>query len=131
MPPTWREYLVLQYTDPGMPDSSLLPRTQAEKEVWDRYIDEGWQIGITQADVIFTENLSRLKRDYQGMVLYRTLLSQEMVSLPFVAEVNLGITGGNNEMAINDRILRITALPEFNTTSKEWETQLTLDDKMR
>lgn len=131
MAPTWREYLRMNYSDPGMPDSSLLPRTQSEKEVWDRYLDEGWQIGITQADVIFTENLGRLKRDYEGMVRYRSLLAQKMVSLPFVAEVNLGVTGGANEMAINDRILRITALPEFNTTSKEWETQMAPDDKMR
>ena len=131
MPPTWREYLLTNYKDPGMPDGSLLPRSATEKEVWDRYIDEGWQIGITQADVIFTENLSRLKRDYEGMVLYQSLLSQNMVSLPFVAEVNLGVTGGKNEMAINDRILRITALPEFNTASKEWESQVTADDKMR
>lgn len=131
MPPTWREYLRMHYKDPGMPDATLMPRTQAEREVWDRYIDEGWQIGITQADVIFTENLSRLKRDYEGMVRYRALLAQKMVSLPYVAEVNLGVTGGSNEMAINDRILRITALPEFNTASKEWETQVVLDDKMR
>lgn len=131
MPPTWREYLLSNYKDPGMPDGSILPRSSTEKEVWDRYIDEGWQIGITQADVIFTENLSRLKRDYAGMVLYQILLTQNMVSLPYVAEVNLGVTGGANEMAINDRILRITALPEFNTASKEWESQVTLDDKMR
>lgn len=131
MPPTWREYLLTNYKDPGLPDASILPHSATEKEVWDRYIDEGWQIGITQADVIFTENLARLKRDYEGMVLYQILLTQNMVSLPFVAEVNLGVTGGANEMAINDRILRITALPEFNTASKEWESQVTLDDKMR
>jgi defect-in-organelle-trafficking protein DotC len=131
MPPTWREYLLSNYKDPGLPDGTLLPRNATEKEVWDRYIDEGWQIGITQADVIFTENLARLKRDYEGMVLYQSLLAQNMVSLPFVAEVNLGVTGGPNEMAINDRILRITALPEFNTHSKEWESQMVFDDKMR
>lgn len=131
MPPTWRDYLKLNYKEPDMPDRSLLPHTQAEKEVWDRYIDEGWQIGITQADVIFTENLSRLKRDYAGMVLYRHLLSQNMVSLPYVAEVSLGVTGGANEMSINDRILRITALPEFNMAAKEWEAHVTLDDKLR
>lgn len=128
-PPTWREYLKFNYKDPDMPDVSLLPRNESEREVWDRYIDEGWQAGITQADIIFAENLGRLKRDYEGMVRYRTLLAQNMVSLPFVAQVNLGITGGDSQMAINDRVLRITALPEFNTKGNEWSAQVTPDDR--
>jgi defect in organelle trafficking protein DotC len=125
MAPTWREYLRLEYADPGMPDSSLLPRSSSERIVWDRYVDEGWQAGVTQADVIFTENLGRLKRDYQGMVIYRTLLAQNMVSLPYVAQVDFGITGGDAQMAINDRVFRITAKPQFNIASNEWKTQMT------
>jgi len=129
MPPTWREYLLLSYKDPDIPDVSLLPRTDSEKEVWDRYVDEGWQAGLTQADVIFAESLGRLKRDYEGMVRYRTLLAQNMVSLPYVAELNLGITGGDSQMAINDRKLRITALPQFITAGNEWNTQITPENR--
>jgi defect-in-organelle-trafficking protein DotC len=129
MPPSWREYLKLHYRDPEVPDASLLPRTNAEKEVWDRYLDEGWQMGITQADVIFSENLGRLKRDFQGMVRYRTLLAQNMVSLPYVAQINLGVTTGDSQMAVNDRILRITALPEFNVATNEWNPEITPDKK--
>ena len=129
MAPTWREYLRLNYKDPDMPDSSLLPRTSAEKEVWDKYVDEGWQMGITQADLIFTENLGRIKRDFEGMARYRMLLAQNMVSLPYVAQINLGITTGDSQMAINDRVLKITALPEFNARSKEWNAEITPDDK--
>lgn len=127
MAPTWREYLITNYKDPELPDASLLPRNEEEKDVWDKYIDEGWQAGITQADVIFSENLGRLTRDYEGMVLYRTLLAQNMVSPPYVAQVNLGITGGEDQMAVNDRILRITALPQFNTRGEEWKTEITAD----
>lgn len=129
MAPTWREYLLLQFKDPDMPDVSLQPRTQAEKEVWDKYVDEGWQIGVTQADVIFSENLGRLKRDFEGMIRYRSLLTQNMVSLPYVAQLNLGITGGNEQMAINDRVLRITALPSFNTKGNEWHSEVTTDER--
>lgn len=127
--PTWRDYLKLNYREPDMPDRSLLPRTEAEKTVWDKYVDEGWQLGITQAEVIFSENLGRLKRDYEGMVRYRTLLAQNMVSLPYVAQINLGITGGDSQMAINDRILRITAMPSFNTAGNEWNTEVTPDKR--
>lgn len=129
VPPTWRDYLKLNYNDPEVPDVSLLPRGQAEKEVWDKYVQEGWQVGLSQADVIFTENLGRLKRDYEGMIRYRSLLCQNMVSLPYVAEINLGITGGDSQMAINDRILRITALPEFNINGNEWNPDITPDQR--
>ena len=127
MAPTWREYILTNYANPDLPDSSLLPRNEEEKEVWDKYIDEGWQAGITQADVIFSENLGRLTRDYEGMVIYRILLAQNMVSLPYVAQVNLGITGGEDQLAVNDRILRITALPQFNVRGNEWKAEITPD----
>lgn len=127
--PTWRDYLKMHYKDPDMPDSSLLPRHETEREIWDKYLDEGWQAGITQADVIFAENLGRLKRDFEGMIRYRTLLAQNMVSLPFVAQVNLGITGGDSQMAINDRILRITTLPQFKPQSNEWTALVTADER--
>ncbi len=129
MAPTWRDYLKMHYKDPDMPDSSLMPRNEVEKNVWDKYLDEGWQAGVTQADVIFAENLGRLKRDYEGMVRYHTLLAQNMVSLPFVAQVNLGVTGGDSQMAINDRLLRITTLPRLNTASNEWNALVTSDER--
>lgn len=129
MAPTWRDYLKMHYKDPDVPDSSLLPRNEVEKNVWDKYLDEGWQAGITQADVIFAENLGRLKRDYEGMIRYRTLLAQNIVSLPYVAQVNLGVTGGDSQMAINDRILRITTLPQFNSASNEWTALVTEDER--
>ncbi|MBN9287054.1 MAG: hypothetical protein BGO43_11765 [Gammaproteobacteria bacterium 39-13] len=129
MAPTWRDYLKMHYKEPDMPDMSLLPRDETEKTVWDKYLDEGWQAGVTQADVIFAENLGRLKRDFEGMIRYRTLLAQNMVSLPFVAQVNLGITGGDSQMAINDRILRITTLPQFKSASNEWTALVTADER--
>jgi len=127
--PTWRDYLLMHYSEPDVPDRSLLPRTETEKEIWQQYIDQGWQIGLSQADIIFSENLGRLKRDFEGMVRYRSLLAQNMVSPPYVAEVNFGITGGEDQMAINDRVLRITALPKFNTLGNEWLAQVTPDER--
>lgn len=125
MPPTWRDYLFLKFIKPEMPDPSLLPRSETERRVWDRYVQEGWQAGIDQADSIFSENLGRLKRDYEGMVRYRNLLAQNMVSPPYVAEVNMGVTGNDEEMSVNDRIFKITALPAFKYQGQgeQWETQ--------
>lgn len=123
--PTWRDYLVMNYSTPENPDKSLLPRNQVEKKVWDHFIDVGWQAGISQADTIFDEQLGRVHRDYQGMILYRTLLAQKMVSPPFVAQINFGVTGGDDKMAVNDRVLQITSMAGFNADSEQWETEIT------
>lgn len=123
-PPTWREYLWMNYEPPEMPDKTLLPRNKAEKIIWEHDIEEGWQAGSSQAEVIYHENLSRLVRDYKGMILYRKLLAQNMVSAPFVATVDMGITGGESDMSINDRVLRITSFPELNPEGQTWKTEM-------
>lgn len=123
-PPTWRDYLKMEFSEPDLPDRSLLPRDETEKNVWDRYVQEGWRAGIVQANTIFLEQLGRLKRDYQGMVRYHTLLAQNIVSKPFVGRTELGITGGSEEMAVNDRVLRITAKPSLNQDTKSWKADV-------
>ena len=124
-PPTWREYLWMSFGQPSPPDATLLPKTDAEREVWKTYVTEGWQEGEHQADQIYQENLARLQRDYTGMALYRQLLMQHMVSKPFVARSELGITGNDSSIRINDQVLRITALPKLTPNSSQWQPVLT------
>ncbi len=119
-PPTWRDYLWLHYKKPELPDKSILPKNQEELTIWQHYVAIGWKQGIKQANSIFSDSLSRLTRDYQGMALYRKLLNQHMISAPFVAKTDLGITGGGSKITINDQVLRITAKPQLNANSKEW-----------
>lgn len=123
--PTWREYLWMSYSPPENPDKSLLPKSQAERLLWKKYVDEGWKCGIQQAETIFRENVGRLKRDYEGMIRYRTLLAQYMVSPPFVAELEMGVTGGGSDLTVNDRVLRITAFPSLQNDSRSWKTEIT------
>lgn len=120
-PPNWRDYLWLQYRSPEMPDKILLPRNAEERKVWRTNINRGWQKGIEQAYSIFRQNLARLKRDYNGMVLYRKLLQEKMVSAPFVSRTEMGVTGDGTDMHINDQVLRITVLPSLQTNSKRWK----------
>lgn len=123
--PNWRDYLWLGYKTPETPDRTLLPRNREERIVWKKYIDEGWVAGMQQAELIFKENIARIKRDYQGMILYRTLLAQNIVSPPFVAEMDMGVTGGGTDLTVNDRILRITAFPALQNDSENWKTEIT------
>ncbi len=120
-PPNWREYLWLTFSKPQLPDKSLLPRTSYEQTIWRKNISIGWESGITQAYSIFQQNLARLKRDYRGMVLYRKLLQEKMISAPFVARTELGVTGNGSDMRINDQVLRIVELPQLQTNSRGWK----------
>ena len=73
------------------------------------------------ADMGMEINLNRLKRDFEGRVLYHTLLRKGMVSAPVLATANAGITGDpSKDLNINERIYRITAQPEFNHEQKSW-----------
>lgn len=125
-PPTWEDYLWLDYKKPDMADATLLPKDEQEQKLWRQYINIGWQNGIDQANNIYSDSLAKLTRDYRGMMLYRKLLADHMVSKPFVAKANMGITSNsdNTEMRINDRILRITSVPKLQPDSKEWKPTL-------
>lgn len=120
-PPTWRDYLWMNYPQPSIPNSSLLPINNTERQVWRYYVTIGWKNGIQQANNIFDANLARLNRDYKGMILYRKLYEENMVSAPYVAKTDLGITGNANEMNIGDEVLRITALPALNLQGNTWK----------
>jgi len=119
-PPTWRTYLTMNYLPPSVPDSTLLPKTKEEASAWNEFLTQGWEQGISQANDIFRSNLDRLQRDVLGMILYKKLLAQHMVSAPFVANTNLGVTGDKDEMHINDQVLRITSESKLMTDSSKW-----------
>lgn len=119
--PSWRDYLWMSYDKPAPPNALLLPQTSAERSAWKKYITEGWNQGVTQANAIFEENTEKLKRDYDGMLLYKELLAKDMITQPYVAKTDLGITGNGSQMQINDRVLRISAKPQLETNSHLWK----------
>lgn len=119
-PPNWRQYLWMDFVKPEAPHMTLLPKNKEERQIWCAYVEKGWKNGIEQANIILEENLARIKEDYVGMLLYRKLLAMNMVSPPYVSHTELGITGNGSELHIDDRVLRITALPALNINSEEW-----------
>lgn len=124
-PPNWRNYLWMSFKKPALPDQSLLPKSPAEARAWNRFLKAGWENGLHQADAIFSANLSRLKRDITGIVLYRQLLTQKMVSAPFVAKAQLGVTGDATQLRIDDQVLRITAQSQLQPNAKKWVPVIT------
>ncbi|OGT48797.1 MAG: type IV secretion system protein DotC [Gammaproteobacteria bacterium RIFCSPHIGHO2_12_FULL_38_11] len=124
-PPNWRDYMWMRFQRPTLPDRSLLPETKAEEQVWNHYILKGWHSGCEQALAIFTDNLNRMKRDMLGMILYRKLLALHMVSAPFVASADLGVTGDASQLRINDQILRITGQSQLQPNPTKWKPVIT------
>lgn len=120
-PPNWRDYLWMTYSCPEVPARFLMPKNVEEQKIWQCAVRTGWEKGVQLAYDIFQQNLATLKRDYKGMILYRKLLEMHMITPPFVARTELGVTGSGNDMRINDQVLRITELPALQTESNCWK----------
>lgn len=128
-PPNWREYLWMDYQAPEEPHVSLLPNTKQEQAIWQLYVTRGWEKGVEQANTILEESIARIKQDFNGMILYRKLLAMNMVTPPYVSHTDLGVTGDGDEIHIDDRVLRITALPALNTNAQEWHAAVAKDEE--
>jgi len=119
-PKNWRQYLVQNWSDVPPPPQVLWPANEKEQAEWESWVAKGWNAGYRQADDIFSANLSRLIADFTGMVRYRLLLAQDMVTKPYALHEDRGVTGGPNEMRVGDRAIRITGPSQFQVGSESW-----------
>ena len=120
-PRNWRVYLEREWGEVTPPPDILLPQNKEERQKWKRWVEEGWKHGVEQADEIFQNDLDQLAADFQGMVRYRMLLTQGMVSPPYALQVDRGVTGGGSEMRIGDRAVSITNLPSLQPGYNQWK----------
>lgn len=118
---TWRSYLEREWGTVEPPPDVLRPENREERELWIAKVEQGWIEGVRQANETFEEDLNRLIADFEGMVRYRVLLSQGMVSPPFALQTDRGITGGGSEMRVGDRAVQITGVPELITGADQWQ----------
>ena len=118
---TWRTYLERDWGVVESPPDILRPEDDEERALWIELVTKGWEEGVRQADEIFQDDLNLLIADFEGMIRYRTLLAQGMVSQPYALQVDRGITGGGDEMRIGDRAVQITGVPELITGADQWK----------
>ncbi len=128
--PTWRTYLRFSYPTFEAPNKEYLPKNDTEKRIWDVSVKEGWDKGIEQANRIFEASYSKLERDYLGMIKYKILLEEGLITPTIVAKQNLGVTGGGKEMAINDQVFRITDHSSLNPNQKDWKVEYPVTNKI-
>ena len=116
----WHLYLERDWGRVDPPPKILLPQTEDERAAWRAYIKEGWLAGVQQAEETFESDLDRMTNDFIGMIRYRELLAQGMISSPYALADDRGITGGGNEMRVGDRGLTITGPSALIPRSETW-----------
>lgn len=119
--PDWRQYLIhprFEAIDARV-NPSLFPENKQEQKVWERGIQEGWESGLRQAQRIFDRSLARLKREYLGIVRFHMLVEHNIVSLPFLAEGDLGVSVQGNHLEVGQKRFRLTAPARFQGAD-EW-----------
>lgn len=127
--PTWRDYLIMSYDHPHLPDASLYPSVPEERALWKISFERGWKQGVKQADAIFAQSLGMINRDFNGMVLYHSLLTQNMIAPAYTSKAKLGVTGDANIMRINDQIVRITEEAKLMPDHSEgWQAVVDVHD---
>lgn len=120
-PRTWRTYLEREWGKVEPPPDILRPTNKIERILWEEQIRKGWARGVEQADDIFQADLNSLVADYQGMIRYKSLLAQNMISPPFAMQIDRGVTGDGTTMRIGDRELEITNMPQLQTGYDQWQ----------
>ncbi len=118
----WRLYLERDWGKVDPPPALLLPKTDEERAAWRAWVKEGWEEGVTQAQETFEADLDRMTTDFVGMVRYRELLAQGMISPPYAMHEDRGVTGGGSEMRIGDRGVSITGPSVLIPRSDRWST---------
>lgn len=119
--PSWRDYIYLAYAEPEMPPETLLPQNEIEAAMWRESVLEGWEVGVEQASAIFQDALSRLSQEFEGMILYHRLHIQNMISAPYAETTHLGVTGDNQSLRLNDKIIKIVNPSVLNPNTHQWQ----------
>lgn len=123
VPPNWRDYLWFGNADKdddiGM--GNMRPKTDYERQLWREYIGKGWNQGIDQANVMLQYGFDRLNRDFSGMIRFHTFVLQNKITMPAIASQTWAYSSQQTEgIAVDETLLRITTLPEFNTAVDKW-----------
>lgn len=107
--PNWRWYLMNDgLPSPEQPHPAVLPKNSDERLIWYAAVREAWELGTDQAEQLYQENVSRMVRDYRGVMLYHLLTAQHLLSNVTTASSDLGIYAKDSKMHIGQRVYRIT-----------------------
>jgi len=121
--PTWRDYLLFAAAQPEQPARSLLPSNEMERNLFTQWFRDGWSAGVGLADEEVNLRLTRLRRDYEGMLQYRRLVSMGMMDRMVLAQADFGVTGGGDELRIGSRTVQIVSDAQFDANPLRWSVR--------
>ena len=92
-----------------------MPKNDKERLIWRAAVRKAWAQGLTEADHLYADNVSRMVRIYRGVMLYHLLTAQHLLSRVNTASAELGskTTDGGNKLHIGQKVYRITAPSSF------------------
>lgn len=118
-PPSWRDYLCFNFEALETVAPEVLPNTSKEREAWQKAVLKGWGAGVTHANEIFILNMEKLISEYRGILRFKMLADKGIVSIPILAEGNLGVQIGDNVLNVNQQTFRITVPAAFRV-AEQW-----------
>lgn len=121
VPPHWREYLSFPKSVAAPPVDMIAVRDSNERTVWEQAVKGGWSQGVEQANLTLTQAMDRLNRDFGGMSRFHRFVIEGKVSLPAIATEDIPVSHNGSTMAVDETLLRITTLPEFNSKMGSWQ----------
>ena len=114
--PTWREFLMADaFPEPEKPNPAVMPKDDKERRIWREAVREAWAQGLAEADQLYADNISRMVRQYRGIMLYHLLTAQHLLSKVNMASAEMGMktTDGGNKLHIGQKVYRITTPSAF------------------
>ncbi len=118
--PNWREFLMVDaFPEPEKPNPAVMPKNDKERAIWRAAVREAWAQGLMEADQLFADNVSRMARQYRGVMLYHLLTAQHLLSKVSTASAALGTkaTDNGNKLHIGQKVYRITAPSAFTAVT--------------
>ena len=111
--PTIFDYLVIPSQEPVIPEVSLLPNNGEEADMFSTWFNEGWQAGRHLARDEFSTRLQRLLDDYDGMMEYRRLVENGIMTRMVLTKSDFGTTVLDDTMRIGDKVVQVESEAEF------------------
>lgn len=105
--PTFRDYLYREYQPPSPPHPMLLPKNSEEQAAWKAAIMEGWELGVEQADQVFSDNLYQLQRAVEGRINYRAMLAMGYIEPASVQVTDVGVTFNGRTLNVGESFVQI------------------------
>jgi defect in organelle trafficking protein DotC len=122
--PNWREYLNFPVMKVSIEPGTLLPKNAQEKTVWTQAMKQGWQEGVSQANDMLSQSIDRLNRDFIGIIRFHRFAKEGKVTLPVLSESKFEMTKNAEKMVLDEQLLRLTVLPDFQTSMKDWKVKI-------